>query len=94
MTADYGGSGVPVYPQPYYPLIMEGERRFVTGLFGTEVNFVGLQNNGSDNPFIYQSDIDGYYLYIYNYNINIYLLVYLYIYIAKKLLNINRLSYF
>lgn len=68
MTENYGGSGVPVYPQPYYPVSIDGERRFVTGLFGTTSNFVGLTNNGENNPFIYESSIDGYYLYIYNEN--------------------------
>ena len=68
MTEDYGGSNVPVYPQPYYPVIIDGERKFVTGLFGTTTNFVGLSNKGEDNPFVYESGIDGYYLYIYNEN--------------------------
>lgn len=68
MTEDYGDSGVPVFPQPFYPLIMDGDRKFMTGLFGTQSNFVGFTNNGSDNPFIYESSIDGYYLYIYNVN--------------------------
>ena len=66
MTENYGGSNVPVYPQPYYPVSIDGENRFVTGLFGTTSNFVGLSNNGENNPFIYESSIDGYYLYIYN----------------------------
>ena len=68
MTEKYGDSNVPVYPQPFYPLVMEGERRFMTGLFGTTNSFVGLTNNGENNPFIYESGIDGYYLYIYNEN--------------------------
>ena len=65
MTEHYGGSKSPIFPQPFYPLIMDGERRYMTGLFGTTNNFVGFSNNPS-NPFIYESARLGYYVCIYN----------------------------
>lgn len=54
---------VPVYPAPFYPLVMDGERRFAYGLTGNSNNYVGVTNN-PDNPFVYESTLAGYYLYI------------------------------
>ena len=53
---------VPMFPAPFYPLIMDGERRFAYGLTGNSNNYVGVTND-PDNPFIYESNIKGYYIY-------------------------------
>ena len=53
---------VPMFPAPFYPLIMDGERRFAYGLTGNSNNYVGVTND-PNNPFIYESNIKGYYLY-------------------------------
>ncbi len=53
---------VPMFPAPFYPLIMDGERRFGYGLTGNSNNYVGVTND-PNNPFIYESNIKGYYLY-------------------------------
>lgn len=61
MTKSYGGSKSPFFPQPFYPVIIDGERRFVTGLFGGESMFMGFANDGSENPFVAESALLGYY---------------------------------
>ena len=68
MSSRYAESNVPFYPQPFYPLTIDGERRFTVGLFGASGSFVGLSNNGEANPFVYESARKGYYIYVYNDN--------------------------
>lgn len=68
MTANYAGTKTPFYPQPFYPLVMDGERRFVTGLTGPESNFVGFKNDGTSESFEYESHVLGYYVCIYDEN--------------------------
>ncbi len=40
-------------PQPYYPLFMDGERRFAASPTGNYSNFIGISNNKYNEPFIY-----------------------------------------
>lgn len=58
-------------PQPYYPLIIDGERRFAETITGNHTNTIGLKNNGQANSFAYSSDLDGFYLEILDDNGNI-----------------------
>ena len=53
-------------PQPYYPLIIDGERRFSSSPLGNKTSFVGVANNGQPNSYIYPSTLDKYYLEILN----------------------------
>lgn len=54
------------YPQPYYPLIIDGERRFPINPYNASSNFIGFTNDGGKDGFIENSEIDGFYLYIYD----------------------------
>ncbi len=59
------GSGLGVdgsfyYPnQPYYPMIIDGERRFpITPTGNSSSNYVGIANNGSKDGFVEASELD------------------------------------
>lgn len=56
-----GTDGSFYYPnQPYYPMIIDGERRFpITATGYSDRNYVGIANNNQTNGFIETSSLDG-----------------------------------
>lgn len=47
------------YNQPYYPMIIDGERRFpITPTGGSSTNYVGFTNDGSVQSFVEPSTLD------------------------------------
>ena len=47
------------YNQPYYPMVIDGERRFpITPTGGTSSNYVGITNNDSAKSIIEASTLD------------------------------------
>ncbi len=57
------GKGQDYYQwQPYYPIIMEGERRFPYTMTATSSNAVAFTNDGSKNGFIDVNNVQGLYL--------------------------------
>lgn len=51
------------YPwQPYYPIIMDGERRFPYTVTGCYYNAIGFTNDGSPNGFVDVNNVEGLYL--------------------------------
>ncbi|MBQ8292350.1 MAG: phosphodiester glycosidase family protein [Bacilli bacterium] len=48
--------------QPYYPIIMEGERRFPYTMTGTSSNAIAFTNDGSTNGFIDVNSVEGLYV--------------------------------
>lgn len=48
--------------QPYYPIIMDGERRFPYTMTGTSSNAIAFTNDGSANGFIDVNNVQGLYL--------------------------------
>lgn len=57
--------------QPYYPMIIDGERRFPYSMTATSSNAIAFTNNGTKNGFIDVNNIDGLYLEILDENDNI-----------------------
>ena len=62
---DKYGSGLGVdgsfyyYNQPYYPMIIDGERRFpITPTGGSSSNYVGFTNDGSKKSLVESSTLD------------------------------------
>ena len=48
------------YNQPYYPMVIDGERRFaITPTGGSSRNYVGIANNGNSNSMVAPSTLDG-----------------------------------
>ncbi len=57
------GKGQDYYEwQPYYPIIMDGERRFPYTMTATSSNAIAFTNNGSKNGFIDVNNVQGLYL--------------------------------
>ena len=46
------------YNQPYYPMIIDGERRFpITPTGNSHSNYIGIANNNKEESFIYESTL-------------------------------------
>ena len=46
------------YNQPYYPMIIDGERRFpITPTGNSDYNYIGIANNNEQESFIYESPL-------------------------------------
>ncbi len=57
------GKGQDYYEwQPYYPIIMDGERRFPYTMTATSSNAIAFTNNGSKDGFIDVNNVQGLYL--------------------------------
>lgn len=60
---DAVGKGQDYYEwQPYYPIIMDGERRFPYTMTGTSSNAIAFTNDGTANGFIDVNSVQGLYL--------------------------------
>ena len=57
--------------QPYYPMIIDGERRFPYSMTAISSNAIAFLNNGSKNGFVDVKDVSGLYLEILDENDNI-----------------------
>lgn len=66
------GKGQDFYQwQPYYPIIMEGERRFPYTMTATSSNAIAFTNDGSKNGFIDVNNVEGLYVEIIDENNNV-----------------------
>lgn len=48
------------YQQPYYPAIMDGERRYPISPYNNTTSFVGFSNDGTNDTLIHASSLAGY----------------------------------
>lgn len=66
------GKGQDFYEwQPYYPIIMDGERRFPYTMTATSSNAIAFTNNGTSNGFIDVNTVQGLYVEILDENNNV-----------------------
>lgn len=56
-------------PQPYYPMLSNGDNLFVATPYGYSSNMIGFKNDGSIKPFVrIKSENKGLYIHVYNDN--------------------------